>query len=111
MSETGKIIIPAQSDELIRFQQPEELQSIHAAYRLDGKNYLKWSQLIRTVLKGKGKISHLMGTGRNLGDPKFEAWEEEDSMIMAWLWNSMTPEISDTCMFLNTAKDIWDAMQ
>ena len=32
-------------------------------------------------------------------------------MIMAWLWNSMTPEISDTCMFLATAKDIWDTIQ
>ncbi|KAL2334265.1 hypothetical protein Fmac_015478 [Flemingia macrophylla] len=25
-----------------------------------------------------------------------QAWDEEDSMIMAWLWNSMIPEISDT---------------
>ena len=32
-------------------------------------------------------------------------------MIIAWLSNSMTPEISDTCMFLATAKDIWDAIQ
>ena len=31
-------------------------------------------------------------------------------MIMTWLWNSMMPEISDTCMFLTTAKDIWDAV-
>ena len=45
------------------------------------------------------------------GDPRFEAWDEEDSMIMAWLWNSMTPEISNTCMFLATTKDIWDAIQ
>ena len=29
---------------------------------------------------------------------------------MAWLWNSMTPDISDTCMFWTTAKDIWDAI-
>ena len=70
------------------------------------KNYLKWSQLVRTVLKGKGKISHLMGTRLKLGDPHFEVWDEEDSIILAWLWNSMTPEISDTCMFLATAKDI-----
>ncbi|KAL6311361.1 hypothetical protein AAG906_011208 [Vitis piasezkii] len=46
-----------------------------------------------------------MGTGPKLGDPHFEAWDEEDSMIMAWLWNSMIPEISDTCMFLATARD------
>ena len=103
MSEVAKTTTTA---EIVRSQQPGELQNIQAAYRLDGKNYLKWSQLVRPVLKGKGKISHLMGTGLKPGDPCFEVWDEEDSMIMAWLWNSMTPEISDTCMFLATAKDI-----
>ncbi|XP_048332297.2 uncharacterized protein LOC125423080 [Ziziphus jujuba] len=63
------------------------------------------------MLKGKGKLSHLMGTGPKLGYPKFDAWGEEDSIIMAWLWNSMVPEISDMCMFLATTKDIWDAIQ
>ncbi|KAI9194566.1 hypothetical protein LWI28_007174 [Acer negundo] len=29
-------------------------------------------------------------------------------MVMSWLWNSMTPEVSDTCMFMETAKNIWD---
>ncbi|TXG72633.1 hypothetical protein EZV62_001212 [Acer yangbiense] len=88
-----------------------EMQNIQAAYRLNGKNYLKWSQVVQTFLKGKGKVRHLLGTGPKEGDPKFEAWDEEDSMVMAWLWNSMTPEISDTCMFLSTAKDIWDSIQ
>lgn len=31
-------------------------------------------------------------------------------MIMAWLWYSMMPEINETCMFLITAKDIWDVV-
>ena len=105
------MITTAQSEKIVRSQQPGELQNIQVASRLDGKNYLKWSQLVRTVLKGKGKIGHRMGTGPKLGDPHFEAWDEEDFMIMAWLWNSMTPEISDTCMFLAMAKDIWDAIQ
>ena len=35
------------------------------------------------MLKGKEKINHLMGTGPKPGDPHFEAWDEEDSMIMA----------------------------
>ena len=52
-----------------------------------------------------------MGTRSKPGDPRFEAWDEEDSMIMAWLWNSMTLEISNTCMFLATTKDIWDTIQ
>ena len=70
----------------------------------------KWSQLICTFLKGNRKVSHLLGTGPSRGDPWFDGWDEQDSMIMAWLWNSMTPDISDTCMFLTTAKDIWDAI-
>ncbi|KAL6312345.1 hypothetical protein AAG906_007999 [Vitis piasezkii] len=43
------------------------------------------------------EISHLMDTGQNRRS-RFEAWDEEDSMIMVWLWNSTTPEISDTCI-------------
>lgn len=50
--------------------------------------------------------SHLMGIEPKLGDPKFEAWDEEYSMIIARLSNLMIPEISDTCMIMLTAKDI-----
>ena len=52
-----------------------------------------------------------MGIRPKPRDPRFEVWDEEDSMIISWLWNSMTLEISDTCMFLATAKDIWNAIQ
>ncbi|XP_047179225.1 uncharacterized protein LOC124846055 [Vigna umbellata] len=30
---------------------------------------------------------------------------------MAWLWNSMVQEISDTCMFLTSTKAIWNATE
>ncbi|RVW76877.1 hypothetical protein CK203_043078 [Vitis vinifera] len=62
MSEVVETTTTAQSEEIVRSQQSGELQNIQAAYRLDGKNYLKWSQLVRTVLKGKEKINHLMAT-------------------------------------------------
>ena len=85
MLEVAETTTTTQSEEIDRSQQPGELQNIQATYRLDGKNYLKWSQLVRTVLKRKGKISHLMGTGPKPGNPRFEVWDDEDSMIMAWL--------------------------
>ncbi|BAT85288.1 hypothetical protein VIGAN_04281600 [Vigna angularis var. angularis] len=94
-----------------RPQTAGELQNVHSAYRLNGKNYLKWSQIIKTILKGKGKISHLTGDAPDETNPKFKSWDEEDSMIMAWLWNSMAPEISDTCMFLKSTKEIWEAVE
>ena len=111
MSEVAETTTTTQLEEIVQSQQPRKLQNIQTTYRLDEKNYLKWSQLVCTVLKGKWKISHLMRTGPKPGDPCFEAWDEEDYMIMTWLWNSMIPKISDTCMFLATVKDIWDAIQ
>jgi len=62
-------------------------------------------------LKGKGKGSHIIGNASDEVDPNFKTWDEEDSMIMAWLWNSMVPKISDTCMLLKSAKQIWEAVK
>ncbi|XP_068483247.1 uncharacterized protein [Phaseolus vulgaris] len=107
MAEITEIVNPIGD----RSQTAGELQNVHSAYRLNGKNYLKWSQLIRTILKGKGKVSHLTDIAPDEQDAKFKSWDEEDSMIMAWLWNSMVPEISDTCMFLKSSKKIWEAVE
>ncbi|KAK3013933.1 hypothetical protein RJ639_008806 [Escallonia herrerae] len=58
----------------------------------------------------KGKIESSPWYWAKEGDPRFDSWDEEDSMVMSWLWNSMS-EISDTFMFLPTAKEIWEAAQ
>ncbi|RVW58058.1 hypothetical protein CK203_117317 [Vitis vinifera] len=62
------------------------------------------------LLKKRRKLSHLVLKGPNSSDPKFHIWDEEDSTIMLWLWNSMVLEISGTCVFLTSAKEIWDVV-
>jgi len=42
------------------------------------KNYLKWSQLVRTILKGKGKLGHLNGAEPKGVRPKFYSMGLED---------------------------------
>ncbi|KAJ1396248.1 hypothetical protein SESBI_32748 [Sesbania bispinosa] len=64
--------------------------------------------LVRTTLKGRKKLSHIEGKAPGKNDPQFEAWGDEDSLIMTWLWHSMTPEISRNCMFFANAREIWD---
>lgn len=32
-------------------------------------------------------------------------------MVISWLWSLMVPEISDICMFLTTAEEIWEAVE
>nr|CAN61281.1 hypothetical protein VITISV_018008 [Vitis vinifera] len=60
--------------------------------------------------EGKGRLSHVLGIKPKRGDPTFEEWDKDDSMIMSWLWDSMNLAVSDTHMFLTIAKEIWDSI-
>jgi len=80
---------------------------LQSNYRIDGNNYLQWAQLVRATLKGKKKLNHLEGNPPAKTDSKYEDWDDEDSLIMTWLWNSMTLEISRNCMLFSAAKEIW----
>ena len=62
--------------------------------------------MVKTFLKGKGKLSHLIGTEPAQNDPTFVKWDKKDSMIMSWLWNSMLLEVSWTFMVLITIGEI-----
>lgn len=70
-------------------------------FRLNGKNYLKWSQIVYIYLKGKGELNHLLRTWQAKGNLSFEKWDKKDSM---------EPAISCTCMFYSTTKEIWDCI-
>ena len=84
-----------------------------ATEKLNGSNYLEWSQYVMIFLKGKGNMGYLDGSlvVPEKADPKFKKWEEENFMIMSWLLNSMKTEIAKTCLFLKSAKAIWDKVQ
>ena len=116
MSETFEIypivvITENQYTEVQPNSPKEELQNIRLSYRLNGRNYLQWSQVEKTFLKGKRKLSHLRGTYPAQNDPTFVKWDKEDSMIMSWLWNLMLPEVSGTCVFLTAAREIWETVR
>ncbi|RDY05100.1 hypothetical protein CR513_11095, partial [Mucuna pruriens] len=53
-------------------------------------------------------LSHIIGNDPPRDDPTFEAWDDEDSLFMTWLWNSMTPEISQNYMFYSFVPEIWE---
>ena len=117
MSEISETASPMSTREVISIEpstggtSSDELPGMHQSYRLDGENYLQWSQLVRTFLKGRGKISHLTRLAPKASDPTFIAWDVEDSMLMSWLWSSMQPEVSKNYMFLSTTKDIWETVK
>ena len=82
-------------------------------HKLNGKNYLEWTQLVKLAIDGRGKLGHFNEEVKKPGDgdPKLRAWRSENSLVTAWLINSMEPTIGKPYLFLPTAKDVWDAVR
>ncbi|GMI80943.1 hypothetical protein HRI_001763600 [Hibiscus trionum] len=82
-------------------------------HRLDGKNFLQWSQLVLMVIRGRGKLGYINGEipRPSLTDPTYATWELNNSIVMAWLINSMESHISRTYLLFKTAKEMWDAVK
>ena len=63
-------------------QQPialSEFRNMAGSFKLDGGNYLEWLELVNSYIKGKGKLSHLIGPMASKDDWRFVVWDEEDS--------------------------------
>ena len=82
-------------------------------HKLNGKNFLQWSQSVKLFIQGKGNIGFLTGANKapKEDDPTFPVWNFENSMVMAWIINSMDSKIGRTNPFLPTTKEIFDSVE
>lgn len=81
--------------------------------KLNGQNFLEWAQSVKLAIDGRGKLGYLTGERERpaTGDPGLATWKSENSLVIAWLMNSMEPSIAKPHMFLPTAKDVWEAVR
>ena len=77
-------------------------------HKLNGHNYLQWSQSVMIFICGKGRDDYLTGEVviPEKNDPKFRTWKTENHMVMLWSINSMTNEIGENFLLYGTAKEI-----
>lgn len=80
-------------------------------HRLNGHNFLQWSQSVLMFICGKGKEDYLTGeiTAPEKEDPKYRTWKIENHLVMSWLINTMNNDIGENFLLYGTAKEIWDA--
>ncbi|RYE26320.1 MAG: hypothetical protein EOP45_04015 [Sphingobacteriaceae bacterium] len=85
------------------------------SHKLNGSNFMEWSQSVKLFVQGRGKFGYLSGitTKPDVKEDaaKYGVWEAENSMIMSWLINSMDAGLGRTYLFLPTASDIWTAVR
>ena len=78
--------------------------------RLNENNFLIWSQFVRMYIRGRGKLGYLTDDIKEPAktNSNYAIWDAENSMIMAWLVNSIEEEISSNYMCYPNAKALWD---
>lgn len=63
------------------------------------------------VICGHGKLGYLTGDlpSPMQSEPSYKVWMTENFVVLAWLINSVEPQISHRNLWFQTAKDVWDA--
>ena len=98
--------------------QDEEALTLHNSYHLGmvlvtvpltSKNFLSWSRSIRIALGAKTKIGFIDGTCPPLSSdsPQFGVWKRVDCMVMSWILNSISKEISKSFIYADFVQDLW----
>ncbi|XP_047174734.1 uncharacterized protein LOC124842320 [Vigna umbellata] len=73
---------------------------------LNETNYSSWSRNLKRALLSKNKIKFIDGsikkTPRN--DTLFDAWERCDTMVLSWIIKTLSPQITDSVIYVDNAK-------
>ncbi|KAF7840478.1 uncharacterized protein G2W53_002776 [Senna tora] len=75
---------------------------------LVGTNFVSWSLAIKTALEAKEKLGFIDGTIKEPEDEsEHKRWKPVDSMVKAWVRNSIERNLAETFMFCRTSRELW----
>ncbi|KAJ1425146.1 Gag-polypeptide of LTR copia-type [Sesbania bispinosa] len=76
---------------------------------LKGDNYHNWARSMETALRVKMKLGFVDGTIKKplTTSPEYLAWEGKDSMVIAWIINSIDATLHGSILHATTAMDMW----
>ncbi|KAJ9538691.1 hypothetical protein OSB04_031424 [Centaurea solstitialis] len=81
---------------------------------LNSENYLSWSRSMIIALSVKNKIGFIDGSlvrpdGTN--QQKLNAWIRNNHIVISWILNTLSKEISPSVMYRDTAKEMWEELK
>lgn len=81
---------------------------------LTGDNYSSWSRSMMIALSVKNKLGFVNGSIPRSDDDDLihlNAWIRNNNIIISWILNSASKEISASLIFSELASDIWTDLQ
>jgi gag-polypeptide of LTR copia-type len=80
---------------------------------LTESNYPAWSRAMTMALSLKNKLCFVDGT---IKKPKaatleYQLWGRCNTTVLSWMWNSISKDLTNSVIYLNTAKEVWDDLK
>uniref|UniRef100_A0A6V7QVB5 Retrotransposon Copia-like N-terminal domain-containing protein n=1 Tax=Ananas comosus var. bracteatus TaxID=296719 RepID=A0A6V7QVB5_ANACO len=83
------------------------------SYSLTGSNYSTWARAMKNALQAKNKLGFFDGTLKKPDTSASEAshWTICNSMVIAWIFNSLDKSLQGSVAYAEDAKDMWDDLK
>ncbi|XP_048499977.1 uncharacterized protein LOC104894455 isoform X1 [Beta vulgaris subsp. vulgaris] len=80
---------------------------------LTGDNYESWSRSLRNNLRAKNKLGFIDGTipVPDAKSPDLPQWGIVNSMLVAWIFNTLDMSVRSTMRFPDNVKSLWDDLR
>lgn len=79
----------------------------------DGSGYGNWKRGVFISLSAKNKLGFINGdcVAPSLDSPSFSQWRSCNDMVIAWLLNSLSRNISESVNYSQTAEELWRELE
>ena len=87
----------------------DHLGAVLVSSPLNGDNYPTWSRVVSNALKAKNKLGFVDGSVEKptASSPDVYAWKKCNSMVVSWLFNSISSDLHNSIVYTDTALEIW----
>ncbi|XP_070014836.1 uncharacterized protein [Nicotiana sylvestris] len=80
---------------------------------LKGDNYDEWAKAVRNAFIAKKRLGFI---DRMITNPKEEGFELDDwyavnSLLVAWVFNTIDPPLRSTISYMETVKELWEDLR
>ena len=96
-------------NEAVMLHNSDHLGMTLVSVPLIGSNYLSWSRSVKIALGAKMKLSFIDGsaTPPEIDLPQFANWKKVDCMMLSWMLNSISKDISESFIYVDSSRDLW----
>ncbi|KAL0404363.1 UNVERIFIED_CONTAM: hypothetical protein Sradi_2077100 [Sesamum radiatum] len=95
--------------DLLKMQVTENPGAVLVSNSLTGSNFLSWSRSIKFALRAKMKLGFIDGENPKPAEnsEEYEQWVRADSFVISWILNTISKDIVESFLYIDTARDLW----